>query len=657
MSTKDKSKNHTKHEEKHKPHNKTPIGENLRASTEFGLTTERINGRLSMSDIGLSPDSISRTKSDADTIPSLHDPTDIQLDGIYQEEPSDDEDEADIKHIGEIVLKNMPPIKNKTTKALIGYNSAKVADWVRKSSTQYEVVDDSVVTIGHNPHKEDAEKNTISIGTDAGKVKQHQSAIALGAHSGEVNQHHHAIAIGTNAGKHAQGAHTIAMGHNAGLENQPDNSIIFNASEDAFNANTQGLFIKPIRTASQGNPLFYNSDKKELTYYTSSQVDKSDIIDLPIGKSESLYQLAPRQFTYIPDNTPNVGFIAEEVSAIDPSLVIYGDQGQPVNIKWLDLITYIVSQLQRIKTDKADTCSLESLRVLIDALQSSLDKLQTTVSISSLFLESTSSSVKSLQTTIDSHTTSIGELQTAVQSGTASIGDMQTAVQSGTASIGDMQVALSNQQSATQTTIDNQQSTIGHMLTSLERLQSMVDSSTTKSGLIHTSVRTHSVDIGELQDTVSNLQNTLNAENQRTQLANYKSTLDSLKDYIIREINDQKLKLANHDIQIGKLSIPQPVAAPKPTVDKTSIDKLQNQIDHITNMHNNLKQHLERQILDIKSAGPPTVKATANPPVQKKKTLIQKPVDQSSKPLFIRMNKMHMQEKHSSSKGVMKVKK
>jgi hypothetical protein len=281
-----------------------------------------------------------------DTIPPT---TDLSIDDIYTggDDKSEEADE-NAKEIGEVIIKDMPHLRSKTKKTTVGFNSLKVKDYLSRSSGPFEIADPSKINIGVDAGKKDQEKYAIALGQNSGKANQHEQGIAVGHNAAEENQGRSGIAIGHNAGRVNQGEFCIAIGDSAGEKNQPDNSIILNATDQVLNASEKGLYIHPIRSASQYNPLFYNHTKNELTYYTSSVNDKTDIEDLSQSLSENIYQLSPRKFTYIPDGSTNYGFIADEVFEIDTGLVVL-DGETPVNVKWFDILTYAVAELKKHK--------------------------------------------------------------------------------------------------------------------------------------------------------------------------------------------------------------------------------------------------------------------------------------------------------------------
>jgi hypothetical protein len=64
--------------------------------------------------------------------------------------------------------------------------------------------------------------------------------------------------------------------------------------------------------------------------------------------SENIYRLQPVEYVYKSDNTFNIGLIADDVAKIDPNLAVFDNEGKPMNIKWMDLQTYMLAEIQRL---------------------------------------------------------------------------------------------------------------------------------------------------------------------------------------------------------------------------------------------------------------------------------------------------------------------
>ena len=123
------------------------------------------------------------------------------------------------------------------------------------------------VAIGLEAGKTIQSANSVAIGAYAGQTNQGASSVAIGNLAGQIRQLSNSVAIGITAGYQDQGAECIAIGNRAGLVNQASNSIILNASGGTLdNTTVSGLFIKPVRSATNNNTVLYNSTSGELTY-------------------------------------------------------------------------------------------------------------------------------------------------------------------------------------------------------------------------------------------------------------------------------------------------------------------------------------------------------------------------------------------------------
>ena len=144
----------------------------------------------------------------------------------------------------------------------------------------------------------------------------------------------------------------MAIGYQAGITGQVANSVIINGTSTTLTAGTTGFFVSPLRQSSQLNTVYYDQILKQITYNTSSEKDKTNIVDLSANQTLSLYNLRPREYTYIADNKQNIGFIAEEVEQVDSALVVYDNNpsNTPTNVTWSSIITYLVAEVKRLKT-------------------------------------------------------------------------------------------------------------------------------------------------------------------------------------------------------------------------------------------------------------------------------------------------------------------
>jgi hypothetical protein len=108
-------------------------------------------------------------------------------------------------------------------------------------------------------------------------------------------------------------------------------------------------YIRPLRNASVTNSVYWNASTYELTFSTSRAIDKKNIVPInTTTNSENIYKLQPVEYIYKSDNTFNIGLIADDVAKIDPNLAVFDNEGKPMNIKWMDLQTYMLAEIQRL---------------------------------------------------------------------------------------------------------------------------------------------------------------------------------------------------------------------------------------------------------------------------------------------------------------------
>jgi hypothetical protein len=188
----------------------------------------------------------------------------------------------------------------------------------------------------------------VAIGFSAGRENQGISAVAIGVNAGYTNQGAYSVAIGTFAGNTNQGSNSVCIGAYSGCSY--NNSIVINASgATTYAGQADGCFIRPLQSASTSNTVYYNTSTYELTYFTSRAIDKKNIVPInTTTNSENIYKLQPVEYIYKSDNTFNIGLIADDVAKVDSNLAVFDNEGKPMNIKWMDLQTYMLAEIQRL---------------------------------------------------------------------------------------------------------------------------------------------------------------------------------------------------------------------------------------------------------------------------------------------------------------------
>ncbi len=129
-------------------------------------------------------------------------------------------------------------------------------------------------------------------------------------------------------------------------------------------------------TVASGVPVFLNSSG-QLGTATSSLRFKEDVADLGAAGDE-LMRLRPVTFHYKPayDDGQHVlqyGLIAEEVAAVDPGLVQYGDDGRPLTVRYHFVNAMLLGEVQKQHATIADQAArLDRQAAEIDGLRSLL---------------------------------------------------------------------------------------------------------------------------------------------------------------------------------------------------------------------------------------------------------------------------------------------
>ena len=136
------------------------------------------------------------------------------------------------------------------------------------------------VAVGGQAGKTDQGQYSIAVGYETGLTDQGAFATAVGSGAGKTSQAGGAVAVGRRAGEANQGSAAIAIGQQAGTTDQPANSIILNATGDAFNPTTASSFhVKPVRGGNfAASALAYTADG-EIVEETGTHFDASGNID------------------------------------------------------------------------------------------------------------------------------------------------------------------------------------------------------------------------------------------------------------------------------------------------------------------------------------------------------------------------------------------
>lgn len=137
-------------------------------------------------------------------------------------------------------------------------------------------------------------RDSFAIGS-AGVQGTESNPVKYGYKSGSINQSINSTAIGIFAGHSNQGEYSIAIGYQAGQTDQPSHSIVLNATNQALEPSSGGLYISPVTDntaiATQYPFLAYNDETKEVVFNYVNQVNLTNelqsLLNLPNPNASS----------------------------------------------------------------------------------------------------------------------------------------------------------------------------------------------------------------------------------------------------------------------------------------------------------------------------------------------------------------------------------
>lgn len=183
-------------------------------------------------------------------------------------------------------------------------------------------------------------------------------ALGVGAGSGLTSSSARNVCLGYMAGSaiNQTGSNNICIGYraydNTSAVSNASNSIILNASGTGLNpAAAGGFYVKPIYTSSSSTssyPLWWNTTTGTIYGYSSTQAVKENIVDLARDTS-AVYRLRAREYDAMDSGDHCIGYIAEEVDAIDPALVSHDASGTCLTVLFTNIVVYLVEELKRLE--------------------------------------------------------------------------------------------------------------------------------------------------------------------------------------------------------------------------------------------------------------------------------------------------------------------
>ena len=112
---------------------------------------------------------------------------------------------------------------------------------------------------------------------------------------------------------------------------------------------TGGVTVGSLPTGSSSTNTLCASIAGELITCSSLGALKDDVQSLSLGM-DTLLQLQPKQFTWKGDGKQDLGFIAEEVEAVNPLLAQYDGAGQLTGVKYRHLTALLTQAIQEQQT-------------------------------------------------------------------------------------------------------------------------------------------------------------------------------------------------------------------------------------------------------------------------------------------------------------------
>jgi hypothetical protein len=184
-------------------------------------------------------------------------------------------------------------------------------------------------------------------------------------------------ALGYNSGANSTGSGSVFLGENAGVNETSASDVVCideNGDSSAF-ATGNRTFIGHIRGVTVGNgdgiAVIIDSDG-QLGTSNSSRRFKDDIKPMD-QSSETILALKPVTFRYKNEDnngkTPQYGLIAEDVAEINPDLVVLGDDGQPLTVRYEAVNTMLLNEF--IKEHR----KVEDLQTTVAKQQKGMDVL------------------------------------------------------------------------------------------------------------------------------------------------------------------------------------------------------------------------------------------------------------------------------------------
>ncbi len=165
-------------------------------------------------------------------------------------------------------------------------------------------------------------------------------------------------------------------------------------------------------TDAANNWVCYNATNLTLSNCTSLRAYKENIVDLGLGLSTVL-ELQPRQYDVKLSGETTLGFIAEEIEAVNPLLATYDKDGNLEGVKLPQLTAVLTKaiQEQQLLID-VNTGDISTLASNLSGLNTDVVNLQNDLDSSQVEIASNSSALQTAIADIDTLQSDITDLQT-----------------------------------------------------------------------------------------------------------------------------------------------------------------------------------------------------------------------------------------------------
>jgi hypothetical protein len=115
-------------------------------------------------------------------------------------------------------------------------------------------------------------------------------------------------------------------------------------------AAANACYMRPLRQISLDRYMTYNITNYEVAYITSNRAHKTNI--QPFDDTSTVLNLDLKKYNYKKDDSfkEQIGYVAEDVYAVDPNLTTR-DDGKPAGIEYFTMLAYTVNELKKLREE------------------------------------------------------------------------------------------------------------------------------------------------------------------------------------------------------------------------------------------------------------------------------------------------------------------